>query len=223
MMSRTICCVVGIVGIYLSSIVPLKAKAQSRITYIPPKQDKEKPQESQSSATRGCRQDLTEVVTLIAPEAHQGLTTLAQPILFYSVAQKVSSPALLTVAEINGRSALVESKIDLSEPGIKTFKFPSKVLLENNQDYLWTITIVCNPKRPSDSVEVQTTLKRVPIEAELARQLAQAKTPRQKSYYSALSGLWYDSLYHLSFLVPEQAQSDFQDLLEQINLKVSED
>ena len=212
-------CIVCLVAI---NIFCLPLDAQNRITYIPPKQDKEKAQTSQSSATRGCRQDLTDVVTIIAPKDHVGQTTLAQPILFYSVARKIENPALLTLAEIQGRSALVESAISLEQPGLKAFKMPSNVNLKISTDYLWTITIFCNPKRPSDNVEVQTILTRIPEKTEVKRKIEQALIPRKKSYYSALSGLWYDALYYLYNLNNDEAELYFQDLLEQINLEVRE-
>ena len=207
-------------GVIVMNISCLALNAQNPITYIPPQQDKEKAQTSQSSATRGCHQNLTDVVTIIAPKDHVGQTTLAQPILFYSVARTMENKALLTIAEINGRSALVESEISLEQPGLKAFKMPTNVNLKTSTDYLWTITIICNPKRPSDNVEIQTILTRVPERTELQRQIEQALTLREKSQYSALSGLWYDTLYYLYNLDTDEAETNFQDLLETINIQV---
>ena len=208
-------------GVIAMNIYCLALNAQNPITYIPPQQDKEKAQTSQSSAARGCRQNLTDVVTIIAPKDHVGETTLAQPILFYSVSRQIENKALLTIAEITGRSALVESEISLKQPGIKAFKMPTNVNLKISTDYLWTITILCNPKRPSDNVEIQTILTRVPERTEVKRKIEQALTPREKSHYSASSGLWYDTLYYLYQLDNDEAETTFKDLLEQINLQVN--
>ncbi|WP_107667086.1 DUF928 domain-containing protein [Cyanothece sp. BG0011] len=207
--------VLGIIAINIINSIPIKAQT---ITYIPPRQDKEKPQKSQSSATRGCRQDLSDVVTMIAPTDHVAHTSLAQPTLFYSVARKIENKALLTIAKTDGRSALVDTEISLNEPGIKTYEFPSNINLEKTEYYIWTITIVCNSQRPSDNIEVQTILKRVPQKEELSNQLLQQKTALEKSQYSASIGLWYDALYYLYPFDSKKAEPYVQKLLEQINL-----
>jgi hypothetical protein len=97
---------------------------------------------------------------------------------------------------------------------------PTNVSLKISTDYLWTITVLCNSKRPSDNVEIQTILTRVPEKTEVKRQIEQALTLREKSHYSALSGLWYDTLYYLYNFDNDEAQTTFQELLEPINLQV---
>ena len=218
-MSVRVRILIVLVIIAINVLNSISIEAQT-ITYVPPKQDIERPQKSQSSATRGCRQDLTDVVTMIAPKDHVGHTTLSQPILFYSVARKIDNKALLTISKIDGRSALVETEISLKESGIKAYRFPSNINLEETEYYLWTITIVCNYQRPSDNIEVQTILKRVPHKKEVTNQLAQAKTAQEKSQYLASIGLWYDTLYYLHPLDSQEAETYMPKLLEQINLNI---
>lgn len=204
-------------GVILANNAPLAA--QSRITYVPPKQEREKPQETQSSATRGCRKDLTGLVTLLAPREHVGLTGAARPVLFYHLSRKLEIRALLTLAEIDGRSAILEQPIALNQPGIQSFHLPEKIELETNQEYLWTITLVCNPVRPSEGIEVQAVLKRVALSPALERQLGQAASPRERSRLYAQSGIWYEALANLFPQVGrKKASTDFQDLLGQIGL-----
>ncbi|MGH2415511.1 MAG: DUF928 domain-containing protein [Microcystaceae cyanobacterium] len=210
----TLAIVVGII-VSLMSVYP-SSLAGNRITYVPPKQKQEKPQDTQSSATRGCPQDLANTVTLLAPRNHVALTVSNRPILFYYLSRKVSVPASITLAEIDGRSAIVEKPINLDRIGINNVKLPQEVELETNKEYLWTITLVCNAKRPSENVEVQATLKRVVPSAELERQLALVDSPRERSQLYAQSGIWYDTLTNLASLERKEASRDFQDLLTQI-------
>ncbi len=193
--------------------------AQSRITYVPPAQKKQQVRHESQSATRGsCRKDLRDVVTLIVPQDHLGWTTKDRPILFFHVSRKIENRALFTIAEVQGRSALVETPINLSQTGIQQFQLPQKTRLKSNQEYLWTITIICNPRYLSESLEIQTKFLKVSSPSQFSSQLASAKSDREKSELSARAGFWYDTLFYLSKTPLGIHQPDFQNLLEQINL-----
>jgi Domain of Unknown Function (DUF928) len=213
-MLKTIRCLVSSIGL-ATILLPSIGLAQARIVYNPPPPKTEAPRKSEISATRGCDKDLIGSVTLFAPTDHTGLTTLARPTLLYSITKSISVPVILTVAAIDGREALVERQIVTNPPGIKNFLLPPDVELEPNKEYVWTITLVCNPAKPSQDVNIQRGIRRVAVTPELNKQLSLANSPRDRSWVYARDGIWYDAIASAS-------SEDWQDLLDQIGLSARE-
>jgi hypothetical protein len=210
-MFTKIACLGSLIG--LITILPSIASAQVRIVYNPPPPKTEAPRKSEISATRGCDKDLIGSVTLLAPADHTGLTISARPILLYSVKKSISVPVLLTLAAIDGREPLVERQIVANTSGIRSFSLPPGVDLELDKEYIWTITLVCNPAQPSQDVNIQRGIRRVAVMPKLKKQLALANSPRDHSWIYARDSIWYDAIASAS-------EEDLQDLLNQIGLSV---
>ena len=213
-MSRTIIGVILAWGLGLVSIFPLFA--QNQITYIPPKQKQQRPRHTESSATRGCHQQLNNSVVLLAPVDHVGRTVSPRPRLFYYSDGKNEIPAIMTLAARDGRVALWEKEITLKQPGLNHVSLPSDLQLKIDQEYLWTVTILCNPVNLSQGIEKQVTIKRIPLSVALERQLATIPET-EHSYLYALAGLWYDALSSLVSRSPQDL-SLLKELLAQIGL-----
>lgn len=210
-----------IVGLFILApgVEPILARKGRQITYIPPRSERqEKPKSTESSANRGCRNNLANVITLIVPTNHIAQTVSSRPVLYYFLHQKETVEATLSLAEIDGKNAIVERSIKLDQPGINGIKLPPEVQLKVNQEYIWTITLICNKKRPSANREIQALIKRVAVPIKLFEQLKKITSSRERSQLYAQYGMWYDTLASLSF--SKEGVEDLQKLLEQIGLPI---
>ncbi|NJO93963.1 MAG: DUF928 domain-containing protein [Hydrococcus sp. RM1_1_31] len=129
--------------VVLSNLLSSLAVAQSTIIYTSP-QSEEELRNNQADNIWKCRNDLEGVVTALTPN-HTGLTTSARPTLFYYLSRKVSVPAKLVLAKIDGREAIIDRDISLdSASGLKSFSLPPEVELEIGKKYLWSLVLICN-------------------------------------------------------------------------------
>lgn len=90
------------------------------------------------------------------------------------------------------------------------------------QPYFWTLSVYCNPNKPSEAVFVKGMIQRVGSDATLQKRLP-ASTPLDQVRLYAANGLWYDALDRLAELRQTQPRdrqltSIWADLLKQANL-----
>jgi Domain of Unknown Function (DUF928) len=203
------------------SILSSLALAQLKIVYNPPSPQEPRTEETNSGATRGCQKDLAGIVTLLAPTNHVGLTVSSRPTLFFNLSRKSPVPVLLTLAAIDERKAIVEQRLFLDSPGLKSFSLPPEVELEVGKKYVWTITLVCNWVRVSENLDVQQFLKRVTVSQKLKQELAQVQesNTRERSRLYATNGIWYDALANLlKDRSSKTATRDLQNLIKQVGI-----
>jgi len=98
--------------------------------------------------------------------------------------------------------------------------------------YGWSVTLVCNPRRPSANPYFYSWIERVAATPALDQQLTAATLPsgnaspetlRKRALIYAQAGLWYNSLADISTAVTanpnnSSVQEDFLDLLAQVGL-----
>jgi len=188
--------------------------AQSTIIYTSPQPEKEasnSPIDSDSS----CQYNLEGAATTLTPN-HTGLTTSARPTLFYYLSRKVSNPAKLVLAKIDGREAIIDRDISLdSASGLKSFSLPPEVKLEIGKKYLWSLVLVCNSVHPSEDIISQGTIERVELPSKLQRRLKLATSERERAQLYAQFGFWYDALASIAQSNNSKATEDLQALLRQ--------
>lgn len=204
-----------------TSILSSLALAQLKIVYNPPSPGEPTSEETSSGATRGCQKDLAGIVTLLAPTRHVGLTVSSRPTLFFYLSKKSPVPVLLTLAAIDGRKAIVEKRLALESPGLKSFSLPPEVKLEEGKKYVWTITLVCNWVRVSENFDVQRSIKRVAVSKPLEKQLAKVPrtNTRERGRLYAENGIWYDAVTNLAKdNSQKEATRDLRDLVEQARI-----
>ncbi|NJL52341.1 MAG: DUF928 domain-containing protein [Hydrococcus sp. SU_1_0] len=112
------------------------------------------------------------------------------------------------------------------KPGIVALKLPQDTApLEVGKTYRWTVTVVCNPSKPSRNLFAQAWIERVPLPTEV--QPSNTTKDTSTSYCSlsyAKAGIWYDALAcNYEKLVQNRNTSDnswqqFQTLIEEIDL-----
>lgn len=169
-------------------------------------------------------------VTVIAPD-HTGLTTLAQPTLYWYASRPIAGTVELTIQDEQATQPLLESKLKLNnQAGLIPVRLSELgVRLSAEHEYRWSIAIVSDANQRSRDVVTSGFVKRVAAGDSLRKRLANPSgtDPSGANPVFALAeeGLWYDALAKLSEQI-DQAPRDEQlrrqraALLEQIGLPV---
>jgi hypothetical protein len=188
-------------GIAIVSILSVQlaiAQSLDRITrsidYVPKTPEAESPRKTQASTSRGCSQNLAELIELFAPQTHVGLTVSSRPTLLFKLKEKSPVPAKIVIAAVDGRSAIVEQPLSLTTPGVKSVSLPPGVELKPNQKYVWSIVLICNRVRPSANTVVQAFIERIDPTLKLAQQLKKTTSRDNKAKLYAENGIWYDAI-----------------------------
>lgn len=176
-----------------------------------------------SGAVRGqCPGETTTVsLLLLAPPDHLGLTAQTHPTFFWYLNQPTNQPRTLkfTLVEMGQTEPLLEQNLiadTSSSITLMQFTVPDTVApLKVNHTYKWTITIICNPQRPSSNYFSSTTFKMVLVEPNPLQY-----SPEEEAISLARKGIWYDSLYYANL----STNSDlFTELLKEANIFLSLD
>ncbi|MBW4669637.1 MAG: DUF928 domain-containing protein [Cyanomargarita calcarea GSE-NOS-MK-12-04C] len=152
-------------------------------------------------------------LTALVPKSNVGLTTAANPVLFFYIPQ-TSRPLELVVQDENQKSFKQTYKSS-GKAGIVGLPL-TKTSLKVGSSYRWFLSVVCNPTERSNDRVVDGTIKRIQP-SELLTKLNNA-TPTQRVNIYAEAGIWQDSLATLAALRlsnPNNAQlkSDWTTLL----------
>ncbi len=204
----------------------------SRIRFVPPA-DKSTLR-SQGSGSRGCEDSLQEnLVTLLIPSKdYIGQTVSGHPTFFWHLSQPVSVPMKFTLREPGVAKPLYVKQVDSPKVGTIQIELPKDLPeLVSGRKYGWSVTLECNPRRPSANPYFYSWIERVPATPVLEQQLAAAtsqtssppETLRKRALIYAQAGLWYNSLADISTAVTanpnnSSLQEDFLDLLAQVGL-----
>jgi hypothetical protein len=94
--------------------------------------------------------------------------------------------------------------------------------LEVGKAYTWTLSVYCDPAKPSSSVFVKGNVQRVAGNTDLQRRLKNI-TPLDQARVYAANGVWYDAFDTLAVLYRETPrdraiESAWANLLQQVNL-----
>jgi hypothetical protein len=211
------------VAIYLIvavfGLLPGKSFAKEQETYHPPK-GKIRQQARKTGGSRGCNLPLNNTVTLLVPQDHTAATVSERPAFFWYLSQKSSLPLRFTLIE-PGKKTIFSQELT-PEPGIVALNLPqSSHPLEIGKTYRWTVTVICNQKKPSRNLFAQAWIERVSLPA--SNKFSENTSFCDVRY--ARSGIWYDALAcNYAYLVKNQNNlnsdsQEFWSLLEEINLQ----
>lgn len=209
-----------------------KSTHRSSKQYIPPVATN--PRRTIGSGSRGCRQSLTnDLVTLLIPsEEYAGQTTSGHPTFFWYLSEPVPVSMRFALVEPGVAQPLFEKQIDSPKVGIIQLQVPKdRPELQTGRTYKWSVTLVCNTKRPSANPVFISWIERVSVPAALEPQLpstpAKSNVPtqvlRDRAWSYAEAGLWYDALAAMSQVPTANSNDlatndDFRALLEQVGL-----
>jgi hypothetical protein len=210
----------------------------SRMRYVPPVA--RNPRRSQGSGSRGCNESLPgDLVTLLIPSKdYTAQTTLGHPTFFWHLSQAVSVPMKFSLVEPGVAQPVFVKQIDSPQAGIVQLELPKdRPELVTGKIYTWSVTVVCNAKRPSANPYFYSWIERVPIPPALEEQLSangantratmgmrateSSLAVRDRAAVYAQAGLWYDALALIATQSPNSRISlseDFLTLLDQVGL-----
>lgn len=131
-------------------------------------------------------------LTAVVPNSNIGLTTQANPTLFFYVPQTSATLELV----LHDQDKEYKQTYKSSEKG-GIVSIPFNKALEVNKVYRWSFSIVCNPKERSKDKFVEGAIKRIKTEPQLASKLATA-SPQESANLYAQAGIWQDSVASLA-------------------------
>lgn len=204
----------------------------SRQQYVPPVASN--PRRTIGSGSRGCYQSLNnDLVTLLIPsEDYAGQTLSGHPTFFWHLSEPISVPVKFALVEPGVAEPVFEQTIDSSQVGMMQVQLPKNgPELKPGHTYKWSVTLVCNAKRPSANPVFISWIERVPTPVGLAQEISlappksnvQNQTLRDRAWSYAEAGLWYDALEVMSKIEHTEPYEltmnhDVLALLEQVGL-----
>ena len=171
--------------------------------------------ESSAPVASQCLQGKLPLTALI-PESQIGLTTVANPALFFYVPQTSAPELELVVQNENDQNVHTQTYKSNNKAGIVRLRLPVNSLAVNKQ-YKWKLSLICNPQDKSQNKAVAGLVQRVLPNAQLIKKLQQA-TRQERAFVYAEAGVWYDALAtvaQLRYLRPnnQELASDWEGLL----------
>lgn len=202
------------------------ASAQAKMAYNPPG-GRKRLQRTEGSGARGCTNLKNPVkLSLLTPNDHIALTTSARPTFLWHVSGVTEAPISFTITAPGAKQPIYQTdKLKANKAGIMKLELPTDVPeLALNQQYRWTVGIICNKERPSENINARAWIERVPMTSDLKNKLAAAKGETQQALVFTQAGVWSDGISILnqvrsSSANQKQAANLFAALLEQVGLK----
>lgn len=185
-----------------------------------------KPGRSQGSGSRGCEfGEIPEITLLIPSQEFVGQTVSGHPTFFWKVSQPIAMPVKFTLMRPGDIEPIYEKQFETSPGEMVAVELPAdRPELKPGELYSWTVSVVCNEKRPSANPFYVSWIERVPTSAELEQALSSAQTERDRALAYARSGAWYDALAAFEQAkaanpADPQLEDDFNALLATVGLQ----
>jgi hypothetical protein len=174
----------------------------ARAGFVPPT-DEGAPRSTRSGATRG---QCAGIVPLL-PESGAGLTAADRISLYLYVPEGSVDQALLSLKSLSG-SEQYDAMVSLPENGgIVAVEFPETMAaLEVDQQYSWSLVLMCNGELRPDSPVVTGLVRRVAPVLSAAQKETTTLLEQAEIYGEA--GLWYDLVSTLALLRTENPNDD---------------
>jgi hypothetical protein len=183
---------------------------KQQVTFEPPQGSK--PQTTVGGASRGGQcpmdtehQDLP--LTPLLPAANPALTAESHPTLLVYVPKSSATTALLIVKDTNEEYDY-QTQVSIGDrPGIVSLTLPNDApALNVNQEYQWSLVLMCDGKLRPDSPVAQGDIKRVVIDSNLTQKLTTADLLESAAIFGQ-AGLWYDTITALSQVKIAQSEN----------------
>ena len=185
---------------YLSVQLPilpnLVAKAGIIDGYIPP-QGFQRLQRTEGGGSRGCSEATNPVsLNLLVPSDHVATTVSGHPTFLWHISGSLQAPVRFTLVEQDiSQRPILKTQVQVKSPGIVKLQLPPNTPdLAIGKQYRWTVSLVCNEKRPSSNILAQAVIERVAQTSTLKRDLAATTDERIHARIYAQSGIWYDAI-----------------------------
>ena len=185
--------------VVLSSLIPWTT-AQARITFNAPPAGLGVPGRRVAGGARinnSCLPEHKKRLTVIVPPSDVGLTTVANPTLFFYVPRTSAPSVELIVYDKNQQYK--QTYKPTGKAGVVGIHVTA-TSLEVGKEYRWYFAVICNPKERSQDQVVDGVIKRIQPQQQLTTKLENATLEERVNLY-ATSGIWQDSLATLAQLL----------------------
>lgn len=198
---------------------PQADAAAATFVYKPPMRGA--PARRVGGATRGSgASDL--VLRVLAPD-QTGLTTLAQPTLYWYASEPSTTAIEVTVISDTAELPVLSRNLAVVAGGVQSIDLAKYgITLTPDADYEWFVTVVPDAAQRSKDIVSGGTIRRVAADPEVQARAAAAGERAAPGVY-AEAGLWYDAIAALSGLIERNPadkvlRAQRAALLEQIGL-----
>lgn len=164
-------------------------------TYTPPPNLKKIKSRAVGMGSRGCnRADLAGAgLRLFIPKDHVGLTISGHPTFFWYVFTNSAIKVRFTLVDPEKIDPIIDVQKEVSKVGIEKLQLPPDMPeLEQRKLYQWSVSLVCNEKKPSQNVSAYSWIERVPQSTSLKEQLKLGYVSKAAIY--AREGIWFDTI-----------------------------
>lgn len=192
----------------------------AKVVYAPPRRGA--PARRTGGGTRTTDTRMASV-SVLAPES-VGLTTQAQPTLYWYLSDTVENVVVVTVVDQEAIDPLLELKLTSpAKPGIQALDLASHgVRLEPGKDYEWEVALVDASGDRYRDIYARGAIERVQKSANLQAKL-DGGSPMDKARVFAEAGIWYDAVEELSRAIDTSSDggsfdAERRSLLSQVNL-----
>lgn len=198
--------------IIFSCLIPYNIPSQATDSEVSTEEYQPKPGRKRTQARKpggyrgdACNSNLESNLTLIVPMNHIPLTTSSHPAFWWYV-NSYGNPIRFTIYEPGQAVPLYTKDMVIEAPRIVSLKLPKHTPpLEIGKQYRWTVTVICNQKRPSENIYAKAWIERV--------EFAQKKWLELECMNNyAKAGIWHDAL------VCNRLNDKFWSLIEQVEL-----
>lgn len=188
-------------GIFLSQTKALATEFQG---YVPPPQRRPIAR-TDGSASRGCPSGMFGSISLLVPSDHIGLTVSAHPTFSWYVSAVPSTTMQFALVEPGVVKPILVKQLKVNKSGIIQLDLPELLSLSVGKEYRWTVSLICNQKRPSQNIYVRSRIQRVWVKALEVPELMGnpvsdniSTTMRDRAILYGQSGIWYDAVSTMS-------------------------
>jgi Domain of Unknown Function (DUF928) len=176
---------------------PAILMASTQPGYIPPS-SRPRPQRTQGAGSRGCPQTKPVALQLLVPSDRTARTTVSHPTLAWYLSAVPSTPLQVALTEEGAPKPIFVRELAVSRPGVMRYDLPSDLPgLQSGKEYRWTVSLICNPERPSQSAYARGWIERVSADINLVQRINATTSPSQKASVYAQAGIWYDAVASL--------------------------
>lgn len=194
------------------------------IKFDPP--DTDAPGDREGSSSRTLCPEVDRPLTALVPHTNLGLTLTGHPTFFFYVPyEDTISRSIEFILFDQEENEIYKKEIPVKgTPGIVSFTLPETLPpLEENQQYRWQFSYICNPQFRAEDDFVEGIVMRVPQNEAILNKLNSVNNPLQKAEIYAVNKLWFDTLMTLAQLRQENPDDEvifreWEELLESVGL-----
>jgi len=187
------------------------------------------PTRTQSGATRGTRRCLvaenSPSLVAVVPHNTFGVTLKSHPtFLFYlPVMTARTTPSLIefVIRDLDDNDIYKVRFNTDGQGGIASISLPENSGvkgLELNQDYRWSVAIICQMNDRGRDIVTEGLIQRVAVPPELAPSVLQGKSVVEQAELLSSAGIWYDAVALMAEIRRDQPLNQWTSLLQAVEL-----